>query len=171
MAKNNKRFSSDYEIHHCLHGRDIFFTIGISVVFQKPHNPEMTFGRSEQKSKISVYYSFENSIGSNSYSYLVIKLSLQHEIYVIIRKQGADLLRKTTLKKVVVTMNEIVKLASLPSEYWVKEYYKDFFQLLFKQPLAQQEIKRIAGTQDRDTFYGYLQSQLNENYEGVNIKI
>ena len=171
MAKSNRRFSSHHKIHHCLHGRDIFFTIELSVVFQKPHKPEITFGKSEQKSKIKVYNSFEDSIGPNSYSYLAIKLSLQHEIYVIIREQGADLSRKTTLKKVVVAMDEITKLASLANEYWVKEYYKDFFQFLFKRPLMQQEIKRIAGNQDRDTFYGYLQSQPNKNYAGVNIKI
>ncbi len=115
--------------------------------------------------------SFESKIGPNSSSDLAVKLSSQHEIYVILHEQGADPARGTTFAKLLPALRELAGIAASPEEYRVEERYAAFFSLFFKPPLKDQEIKRFPGLQDRDTFYGYFRVKPDTSYSGINIKI
>jgi len=68
-------------------------------------------------------------------------------------------------------LQEIAGIADSPETYRVDDRYADFFQLFFKTPLKDREIRRFPGTQDRDTFYGYFRTEPDLSYRGINIKI
>ncbi len=172
MAEQNSNLPKDYRIHNrYLDGDKTFSSFRITVVFQKPDLVSISPGESGQKVTIPVYESFETMIGPNSSSDLAIKLSRQHEVYVVLHEQGSDPYRMTTLAKILPTMQELASLASAPETYRVEEHYAAFFKTFFTPPLKAEGIKRFPGLQDRDTFYGYFRAKPGTSYAGVNIKI
>lgn len=172
MGNPNSNLPKDYRIHNkYLDGDKTFSSFRILVVFQKPDLGRVTLGESGQKVTIPVYESFETKIGPNSSSDLAIKLSAQHEIYVILHEQGSDPKRKTTFAKLLPAIQQLVSVANTPEEYRVEERYAAFFKAFFTLPLKDEEIKRFPGLQDRDTFYGYFRVKPDTSYAGVNIKI
>ena len=168
----NNNLPNDYRIHNrYLDGNKTFSSFRIEVVFQKPDLARVALGESGQKATIPVYASYATKIGPNSSSDLAIKLSSQHEIYVLLHEQGSDPSRKTTFAKVLPTLRELDSLANAPQTYRVEERYAAFFKRFFSLPLKDEEIKRFPGLQDRDTFYGYFRVKPDTSYSGVNIKI
>jgi hypothetical protein len=172
MANPNNKLPKDYQIYNrYLHGDKSFSSFQVYVVFQQLDLTRVTLGESGQEVTLGVYEPYEDRIGPNSSSYLAIKLSSQHDIYVLLHEQGADTERKTTFAKVLPTMKELSKIADSPEVYRCEDRYEAFFELFFSLPLKNEEIKRFPGLQDRDIFYGYLRTKPNVNYAGVNIKI
>lgn len=172
MAEPNRNLPKNYRIHNrYLDGDKTFSSFRITVVFQKPDPARVPIGESGQKVTVPVYESFETKIGPNSSSDLAIKLSSQHEIYVILHEQGSDPERKTTFAKALPAMQELAGFADSPETYRVEKRYEAFFKLFFSPPLKDEEIKRFPGPQDRDTFYGYFRAKPDTSYAGVNIKI
>ena len=172
MADPNSKLPNDYRIHNrYLDGNKTFSSFQITVVFQKPDLARAALGESRQEVIIPVYESFESKIGPNSSSDLAIRLSTQHEVYVILDEQGADPKRTTTFAKVVPAMQELARLAGTPEGYHVEERYAAFFERFFTPPLKDEEIKRFPGNQDRDTYYGYFRVKPDTSYAGVNIKV
>jgi hypothetical protein len=172
MATPGKNLPKDYRIRdEYLEGQKTFSSFQIHIVFRKPDLARVALGKSGQKASLEIYESYEKEIGPNSSSELAIKLSSQHEIYVILHEQGADPARNTTFAKLLPTLVEIAGLADATEKYRVEERYRAFFSLFFKPPLNDQEIKRFPGSQDRDTFYGYFRVKPGTSYNGMNIKI
>lgn len=172
MAGPGNELSKDYRIHNrYLDGDEPFSSFRITVVFSKPDLTRIALGASGQKVTIPVNESFEAKIGPNSSSDLAIKLSSQHEMYVILGEQGSDPDRKTTFAKVPLAMRELSVIAASPKTYRVEERYAPFFRMFFTPPFKDKEIKFFPGLQDRDTFYGYLRAKPNTSYAGVNIKV
>lgn len=172
MTAQHRSLPKNYRIHNkYLRGRDRFSSFMITVSFQKPDLKSITLGTSEQKATIPIYESYDNKIGSNSFSDLAIKLSSQHEIYVTLHEQGKDPNRIATFKKVLPVLQQLAGLASIAQTYRVEERYTAFFRMFFTLPLKDQKIERFPGTQDRDTFYGYFRSKPSTRYTGLNIKI
>ena len=172
MSDPNQQLPKDYRIHNrYLDGNKTFSSFRITVVFKKPDLEGVAIGTSGQKVIIPVYESFEKVIGPNSSSDLAIKLSTQHEVYVILHEQGAAPKRTTTFEKVLPTMQELARLAGSPKVYRVEECYAAFFKRFFDLPFKDVEIKRFPGLQDRDTFYGCFRAKPDTSYNGINIKI
>ena len=172
LDSKDRSLPKDYRIRNSyLEGRNTFCCFTLVVVFQKPNNSQVTFVESGRNVIMGVYESYENKIGQNSSSDLAIKLSLQHEIYVVLHEQGADPARSTTFAKALPVMHELAGIVSSPEQYRVEERYEDFFKLFFQASLREQELKRLPGIQDRDTFSGYFRSHPNTSYTGINIKI
>lgn len=172
MATADKNLPKDYRIRdEYLEGEETFSSFQVHVVFKNPDLTRMTLGQSGQKATLGVYESYESKIGPNSSSDLAIKLSSQHEIYVILHEQGADPSRSTTFAKVLPALRELADIAGSPETYRVEERYSAFFRLFFIWPLKDHEIERFPGIQDRDTFYGYFRVKPASSYNGINIKI
>jgi hypothetical protein len=172
IATPGKSLPKDYRIRdEYLQGRKTFSSFQIHVVFTRPDLSRVTLGKSGQKATLGVYESFDSKIGPNSSSDLTVKLSSQHEIYVILHEQGADPARGATFAKLLPTLRELAGIAASPQEYRVEQRYAAFFSLFFKPTLKDQEIKRFPGLQDRDTFYGYFRVKPDTSYNGINIKI
>jgi hypothetical protein len=172
MGEKDRRLPKDFQIRDAyLEGRRVFSSFAVEVIFRRPPSTEIIFGHSGQTVTLEVYESFEKNFGSNSVSSLAVKLSEQHEIYVVLREKGADPTRSTTLAKLPPVLRELVDLASSPSTYRVEERYAAFFQLFFQPPFKDSELKRFPGLQDRDTFYGYFRAKPGTSYNGINIKI
>lgn len=172
LTTADKNLPKDYRLRdEYLDGEGVFSSFQIHVVFKHPDLTGMTLGQSGQKATIRVYESYESKIGPNSSSDLAIRLSSQHEIYVILHEQGADPSRSTTFAKVLPALRELADIAGSPETYRVEERYSEFFRLFFAWPLKDQEIKRFPGIQDRDTFYGYFRVEPATSYNGINIKI
>ncbi len=88
MAAPDKTLAKDYRIHdHYLEGSKTFSSFRICVVFTKPDMAHVTVGASGQKATLDVHESYEPKIGPNSSSELAVKLSSQHEIYVMLYEQ------------------------------------------------------------------------------------
>jgi len=172
LATPGKPAPTDFRIRdEYLDGRETFSSFQILIVFAKPDLAHMAAGQSGQSVTIPVYESFGQNIGPNSSSDLAIRLSAQHDIYAILHEQGADPKRRTTFAKVLPTLQELADIAQSPPSYRVEDRYATFFQRLFDSPLKDQQIKRFPGTQDRDTFYGYVRTKPATSYSGINIKI
>jgi hypothetical protein len=172
MGKKDKTLPKDYSIRNrYLAGRKTFSSFSVIVVFKRPRDIEVTFGESGQKATLGVYESYEKILGPNSSSHLAITLSKQHEVYVLLREQGADSTRSTTFAILPHVLRELADIALSPDQYRVEERYEAFFKLFFKLPLGNQKLKHFPGIQDRDTFYGYFRAQSTISYSGINIKI
>lgn len=172
MARKEKNLPGDYRIYdRYLDGGVDFSSFQIAVVFKKPDLARMTLGQSGQQATVGVYESYDKQIGLNSTSDLAIRLSSRHEIYLVLREQGSDPGRKTTFARVLPALQELAGIANSPETYRVEDRYADFFELFFKTPLKDREIRRFPGTQDRDTFYGYFRTKPDLSYRGINIKI
>ena len=172
MAGQNLKLPKDYQlVNKYLDGDDKFSSFQITVVFEKPDLTGVTFGAPNEVVEIPVYESYQNKIGPNSGSDLMIKLSTQHDIFVILHEQGADPDRETTFAKVLPAMTELASLAEVPEGYSVEKRYTVFFKTFFPEKLGNERIKRFPGNQDRDTFYGYFRAKPKTSYSGVNIKI
>jgi len=172
MASADKTLPRDYRIRNTyLDGEGTFSTFQIAVLFQKPDLTRMTLGKSGEQATLGVYESYDRGIGLNSTSDLAIKLSSKHEVYVILHEKGSDPDRRATFAKVLPALRELADLAGSPETYRVEERYSAFFELFFKPPFRDQEIKRLPGIQDCDTFYGYFRAKPKMSYSGVNIKI
>ena len=172
MAEQKQSLPKDYRIHNSyLRGRKTFSSFRVMVVFNQPDLTHIALGEPEQTVAIPVYESYASRMGPNSSSDLAIKLSAQHDIYVVLHEQGADPKRQTTFAKLGAVMKELSDLASLPENYRAEERYAAFFKAFFSTPLDNQDIKRFPGNQDRDTYYGYLRVKPDTSYAGVNIKV
>jgi hypothetical protein len=172
MAQGEKSLPKDYRIHdRYLNGDKTFSSFQVTVVFKKPDLTRMTLVTSGQDVTLGVYESYETKIGPNSFSDMAIRLSSQHEIYLVLHEQGADPARKTTFAKVLPALQELAGIADSPKTYRVEERYAAFFKVFFTPPLKDQELKRFPGLQDRDTFYGYFRVKPDTSYNGINIKI
>jgi hypothetical protein len=136
-----------------------------------PDLKRITLGQSGQSVSVPVYESFDWKLGPNSFSNLAIRLSSQHEVFVILREQGEDPTRSTTFAKVLPTLQWLADIAHSPTSYRVEDRYVTFFQRFFDSPLRDQDIKRFPGNQSRDTFYGYFKAKPGVSYAGINIKI
>lgn len=174
LAKTHITLPKDYRIHNTylyyLKDHHISSIFSIDIVFHKPDQDGVVFGQSGQKITLGIYDASTNHITSNSWSNLAIKLSSEHEIYVILREQSADLTRETTFSKVAGVLKEIETTAN-KSDYRVADRYANFFKLFFTLPLKAHELRRMPGIQDRDTFCGYFRTRPHTSYEGINIKI
>lgn len=148
-----------------------FSSFSATILFQKPRGYDMNFYSYNGKVKLDVYDLFENKIGNNSSSRLVLKLSDKHDIYLILQENGKDPKRKATFAKLPKLVKSLAGMVSLPADYYVKQRYRDFFKIFFPQSDKDIEVRRFPGIQDCDTFYGYFKSKKGVNYEGVNIKI
>jgi len=167
MPGADKDLPRDYRIYNgYLDGDKTFSSFRVTVLFQPPDLTRVTVGESGRKVTLGVYESYETKISG-----LAIKLSTQHDIYVVLHEHGADLGRKTTFAKALPTMRELAGIADGPKTYRVEERHAPFFKLFFSTPLKDEEIKRFPGIQDCDTFYGYLRAKPDTSYAGVNIKI
>ncbi|MBN4051458.1 hypothetical protein JYU16_01450 [bacterium AH-315-M05] len=172
MEMKKKALPKDYRIRNrYLDGQNTFSSFTVKVVFQNPNSSEVTIGESGKNVTLGVYESFDKKIGPNSSSQLAIKLSGQHEIYILLREQGSDSSRSTTFAKLPLVLRELKDISASPAEYRIEERYNAFFQLFFQFPLKNQELKRFPGIQDRDTFYGYFRAKPKTSYEGLNIKV
>lgn len=172
LATPDKPLPKDFRIRdEYLDGQKTFSSFQVHVVFAKPDLKRMPLGQSGQSVAIPVRELFERKIGPNSSSDLAIRLSSQHEIYVILHEQGADPKRSTTFARVLPALRELADIAQSPTSYRVEERYAAFFRRFFDLPLKDQEIKRFPGMQDRDTFYGYFRVKPETSYGGINIKI
>lgn len=172
MASGDRTLPKDYRVRdEYLDGEKTFSSFQIHVVFKRPDLARMTLGQSGQTATLGVYESFESKIGPNSASDLAVRLSAQHEIYVILHEQGADPTRSTTFAKILPALRELAEIAGSPAAYRAEERYAAFFGLFFTLPLKDQELKRFPGLQDRDTFYGYFRVKPHTSYNGINIKI
>jgi hypothetical protein len=151
---------------------DGYTTFSVEIIFGKP--PQETGLNTYQPGaplKLAVYESYDNQIGPNSYSTLLFELAASQDVYLLVREQGADLDRTTTFDQIPNILKEIDRLQALPATYSVKETYLNFFQLTFDSLAEDQMIKRLAGLQDRDTFFGYFKASEATSYAGVNLKI
>jgi hypothetical protein len=172
MARPNGKRPEGGQIHNgYLDGNETFFTFQITVVNRKPDLARIALGASGKRVSLPVYETYESKIGPNSTSGLAVKLSRQHEIYVVLQEQGADPARKTTFGKILPTLRELAGLADTKGTYRVGKRYAAFFKLFFTFPLKEKEIKRFPGLQGRDTFYGYFRARPKMRYTGINIKI
>lgn len=172
MARPNPVLPEGFLIRNAvLIGGTTFNALGISVVFQKPNRPGVAFGEQQEDVVIPVYESLQESIGPNSTSYLAIKLSRRHEIYMVLAETGADRSRAITFAKVLPAMRELAGLAASSHAYRVDERYAEFFKLFFDSPLKEGVIDRYPGNQGRDIFYGYVRTKPATSYAGVNIRI
>ena len=172
IGMKDKALPKDYRIQNrYLGGCKTFSSFTVIVLFQKPNSSEVTFGEAGKNVTLGVYESYEKRIGPNSSSDLAIKLSSQHDIYVLLQEQGADPTRSTTLAKLPSVLRELADIAASPEQYRVDQRYEAFFKLFFHPPLKDQELRRFPSMQDRDTFYGYFRTRTGTSYSGINIKI
>ena len=172
MAGQNRALPEDCRIHNrYLRGRETFSSFRITVVFSQPDLTRVVLGESNHTVTIPVYESYESKMGSNSSSDLAVRLSTQHDVYMVLHEQGADPERKATFAKIGNVMRELAELASLPKSYRGEERYAAFFSTFFSTPLDNEAIKRFPGNQDRDTYYGYIRVKPETSYAGVNIKV
>jgi hypothetical protein len=173
MAKYKPRLPEGQIIgNKYLSGNNKFFSsFSIEVVFRKPIDSEVCFGSRGSNITLRIFELCEKAIGFNSYSLLAIKLSEKNDIYLVLREQGNDKSRKTTIQKLTIAMRELKHITELPDKYLVAETYKPFMTMLFHQPFGEHALGRFPGIQDRDTFYGYFKTKPNTSYEGINIKI
>lgn len=173
MAGDKPKLSGNQIINNSdLHGNSNVFTgLSIEVIFRKPSDSEICFGSGGKNITLRIYDLLDRKIGLNSYSLLGIKLSDKADIYLILREQGIDKSRKTTLQKLPNAIREIKRIAELPAKYRVDVIYKPFLTMLFPQPFKEHGLGRFPGLQDRDTFYGYFTTKANTRYEGINLKI
>jgi hypothetical protein len=170
MMSPKKALPAEYVIcDRYLRGDDKTFTsFQIQVVFSKPDSAGVGFGKSGEKMALEVERYGDSP---DSLSDLAVKLSAQHEIYVVLHEQGADPTRRTTFDKLQPALRELADIAGSSEKYRVEERYAAFFKLFFRQPLKEQEMKRFPGIQGRDTFYGYFRAKPSTSYNGINIKI
>ena len=172
MSDPNRSLPENYRIcDNYLDGSGSFSSFRVTIVFRKPGSEHIAYAESGQKVSIPVLESFEDKIGPNSSSDLAIRLSSQHEIYLVLYEQGADPGRKATFAKILPAMQEVAAIAGAPEIYRVEERYAEFFKTFFSTPLKDEDIRRFPGIQDRDTFYGYLRAKPDTSYAGINIKI
>lgn len=172
MANLNSKLPKDYRIYNrYLDGDKTFSSFRITVVFQKPDLARASLGESRQEVIIPVFESYDSKIGPNSSSELAIRLSTEHDVYVIFHEQGADPNRATTFAKILPAMQELDRLASSAEGYRVEERYETFFKTFFDTPLDSEGVNRFPGNQDRDTYYGYFRVKPETSYAGVNIKV
>ena len=172
MTKEGARIAKDETIQNgYLRGGDVFSSFSACVVFRKPAASDASISSLGKPLALGVFENGEKTIGPNSYSVLGLKLSETHEIYLLLREQGADATRKTSGLKLSAAIREMKRIADLPERYAVAEVYGRFFDLLFEKPLADHDLGRYAGMQDRDTFYGYFKATPDTSYEGINIKV
>jgi hypothetical protein len=172
MARPNRERPEGGQIHNAyLEGNETFSTFQITVVNRKPDLARIALGASGKRVTLPVYESYERKIGPNSTSELAVRLSREHEIYVVLLEQGADPARKTTFAKILPTLRELAGLAETKGTYRVAKRYEAFFRSFFTFPLKDKEIRRFPGIQERDTFYGYFRARPKTRYAGINIKI
>lgn len=160
------RIYNDY-----LRGDEVFFSFSATVVFGDLPKKGVTQIRSGEKADVPVEESYESKIGPNSSSQVAVSLSDDHAIFLLVYEQGSDPKRSTTWKKLPNLARELKSIASLPAEYLLIEQYSGLFALLFPDTKPNHRIQRLAGMQDRDTFYGFLKPSDDWNLEGINIKI
>lgn len=141
------------------------------IIFKHPGEDHIVIAHSGEQIQLGIYEHRKEVIGLNSFSYLAIPLSLQSEIYLVLRESGKDLTRETTLNKIPGLISEIQSIADAPTEYRTAERYSDFFKEYFDSTVEPHVLKRADGNQGRDTFYGYFRTQPDLNYDGINIKI
>lgn len=157
---------------YCSDEQDRAFTsFAATIVFRKPTDSAVGIPTKDGKVTLAVHDFFGDEISSNSYSLLAVPLSMTGDIYLVVREAGSDEKRTTTLEKLPSLLKSVAAVADLPAKYRVADQYKRFFETFFQFPLKDVEIKRQAGLQDRDTFYGYFKAKPNTSYEGINIRI
>ncbi len=172
MAGEKRALPEDYRIHNeYLRGRETFSSFRITVVFSQPDLTRVVPGESSHTVTIPVYESHDSKMGPNSSSDLAVRLSTQHDIYVVLHEQGADPDRKATFANIGSVMSELAELARLPQSYRTEERYGAFFNTFFSTPLDGEAIERLPGNQDRDTYYGCFRVKPGTSYAGVNIKV
>ncbi len=132
---------------------------------ERPALPSQYEIRNSISPVLAVEIAFGNLRIHNTAS--VLRLSITHEIYLILHEQQVDQQRS----KLRSFVEHIATVAQLPLEYRVDETYRRFFNLFFQSDLKDHGIRRIAGIQGRDTFCGYLKSEDGVNYEGVSVRI
>jgi len=157
------RIYNDY-----LRGDELFSSFSAIVVFGDLPKKGITLIKSGEKADVPVEESYDSKIGPNSSSQVAVSLSDDHAIFLVVYEQGSDPKRSTTWKKLPNLARELKSIALLPAEYLVIEQYSG---LLFPDTKPNHRIQRLAGIQDRDTFYGFIKPSDDWNLEGINIKI
>jgi hypothetical protein len=172
LSKEKPELKKDHIIHNrYIRSANRFSSFSAKVLFRKLDISNLSVATPSGNVTLRIFESFGNRIGSNSFSQLALKLSDEHDIYLLLCEQGSDKSRRTTFQKLISVTQELEGLTKLPKEYRVDERYKDFLEMVFDMPLKDQELRRFPGIQDRDTFYGYFKASPKTNYEGINIKI
>jgi hypothetical protein len=153
-----------------LRGEKRFSSFSAVVRFSKPERA-VALAEPGKNVSLDIYGISGTQLESNSTSELAVKLSSNHEIYVVLFEQGKDPARKTTFLKLPLVMKELAAIANAPGKYRVEQRYAAFFRTFFKPPFKEHALKRFPGMQDRDTLYGYFKFDPEKTYEGVNVKI
>jgi hypothetical protein len=166
------KLPTDYRIrNHYIEGGDTFSSFSAEVVFRKPDNDRVSVYTPGRSVTLRVFESYDGKIGLNSSSVLAVRLSSRHDIFLLLREQGADKARSTTFAKLPIVLQELAEVANLPMGYRIEKQYEKFFRLLFDEPLKDQEVKKLPGIEDCDTFYGYFKTRNGVSYEGISVRI
>jgi len=166
---NDWRIRNDY-IEGGLSGRNAtFVSFSATIVFRKPTNPGICVLDEHGFVVLTSHGRSDNPM--NSGSTLALRLGTDKEIYLLVREQGADVGRTATFAKLPSLLQEIGRIIGLPERYRVLEQYRALFETLFTCPLKETALKRQAGIQGIDTFYGCFEVQPATSYEGINIRI
>jgi len=147
-------------------GREKLSTFSASII---PGGIKLVKGG--EKTSVAVRESFGSQISPNSTSRVAISLSDKQKVFLVVREQGSDPKRTTTWEKLPGLVSEVARVSALPDEYLSIEEYSDLYTLLFPNTEPKYRIQRMPGTQDRDTFYGFLKPLESWDLEGVNLKV
>jgi hypothetical protein len=146
-----------------------------SIVFKKPEDAKIGYVAADGSVSLGIYqWIFPGGgeqLDGNSSSELALKISKEHPVYLLIREQGQSGTRATTFAKALALAREAAAAAALPAKYHVRDQYAPFFKKLFPESAKDVALKRLAGLQDRDTFYGYFRTKKGTSYEGVNLRV
>lgn len=172
LSQEKPELKKDHIIHNnYIRGGNKFSSFSAKIMFRKIETSYLSVATPGGNVTLRIFDSFKKKIGPNSFSQLALKLSNEHDIYLLLYEQSSDKSRTTTFQKLIAMIQELERLTKLPKHYRVDQRYKDFFELVFDMPLKDHELQRFPDIQDRDTFYGYFKAAPNTNYEGINIKI
>ena len=144
----------------------------VTIIFDKPDRrfPYCLY-KKDEKTLLKVYDNCCNKIGPNSWSDLIIKLSLKNDIYIILHEQGKSKSREKTFEYADLLLKEVNKIAELPAKYYTKSIYSKFYNFRFNNLHRNCCVLKVPAFQSRDTFYGYFKTDKNTDYNGINIKI
>jgi len=148
-------------------------SISATIVFKKPAGAQVSFEAEDGTAQLIIFSMFpdDRNIDANALSTLGIKISRESGVYLLIQEQGKDKQRAATFAEASALIPAVDSLVKLPEKYKVREQYAPFFKKLFPEAPQDVMLKRRAGLQDRDTFYGYFRVKPGLSYEGVNIKV
>jgi hypothetical protein len=142
----------------------------IRATIQFAADPNATVVVSGEKTSLPIY-GRGSAMDPNGVSRLAVRLSQEHEVYVVIRETGESESRECTLGFAREVLRDIKAVVELPEDYRITERYSALFKAFFPDTSADCRLERIAGFQDVDTVYGFVAAKEGRDLQGVSIKI